>query len=85
MGNNAAGYEELLIVMEWCPAGVPDLIQDRGGILNRADTIKVFYQTCAAIGTLHKMSPPATHRDIKGENLLITAQAGIDILQNRII
>ena len=44
MGNNAAGYEELLIVMEWCPAGVPDLLQDRGGVLNRADTIKVFYQ-----------------------------------------
>ena len=49
MGNNAAGYEELLIVMEWCPAGVPDLLQDRGGVLNRADTIKVFYQVAGLV------------------------------------
>ena len=79
MGNNAAGYEELLIVMEWCPAGVPDLLTERGGVLDRAETIKVFYQACSAIGVLHKMNPPATHRDIKGENLLISQQGVIKL------
>lgn len=79
MGNNAAGYEELLVVMEWCPAGVPDLLRERGGFLDRQETTKVFYQACSAIGVLHKMSPPAVHRDIKGENLLISSQGIIKL------
>ena len=44
MGNTAAGYDELLVVMEWCPSGVPDLLRERGGYLDRVETTKVFYQ-----------------------------------------
>jgi serine/threonine protein kinase len=72
MGNNNAGYEELLVIMEWCPCMVPDLLKDRGGFLNRIETTKVMYQACAALSALHKMSPAHIHRDIKGENLLIS-------------
>ena len=79
MGNNSAGYEELLVVMEWCPCGVPDLLRDRGGFLDRSETTKVFYQASAAIGVLHKMQPPCTHRDIKGENLLISSDGTIKL------
>ena len=79
MGNNNAGYEELLVVMEWCPCAVPDLLKDRGGVLNRLETTKVFYQTCSALSALHKLNPPHTHRDIKGENLLLSPQGVIKL------
>lgn len=65
MGKNNAGYEELLVVMEWCPCAVPDLLKDRGGCLNRQETTKVMYQTCSALSALHKLQPPHIHRDIK--------------------
>lgn len=76
VGKNAAGYDELLVVMEWCPIQVTDLMKDRGGFLNRKETTKVMYQAASAIGALHKLNPPHIHRDIKGENLLLT-QGGI--------
>jgi len=79
MGNNNAGYEELLVVMEWCPCAVPDLLKDRGGFLNRNETTKVMYQACSALSALHRLSPPHTHRDIKGENLLLSVRGVIKL------
>jgi len=79
MGKNNAGYEELLVVMEWCPCAVPDLLKDRGGFLNRQETTKVMYQTCSALSALHKLQPPHIHRDIKGENLLLTPSGQIKL------
>ena len=37
------------------------------------------YQTCAALSALHKLNPPHTHRDIKGENLLLSPQGVIKL------
>lgn len=74
------GQSEYLILTEFCPGGqLVDELDKRGQPLPFDQVLTVFYQTCRAVQHMHKQKPPIIHRDLKAENLLISAQATIKL------
>ncbi|GFR85921.1 cyclin-G-associated kinase-like, partial [Elysia marginata] len=74
------GQSEYLILTEFCPGGqLVDELDKRGQPLPFDQVLTVFYHTCRAVQHMHKQKPPIVHRDLKAENLLISAQGTIKL------
>ncbi|RUS92097.1 hypothetical protein EGW08_000121 [Elysia chlorotica] len=74
------GQSEYLILTEFCPGGqLVDELDKRGQPLPFDQVLTVFYHTCRAVQHMHKQKPPIVHRDLKAENLLVSAQGTIKL------
>ncbi|BFY99570.1 hypothetical protein BsWGS_02610 [Bradybaena similaris] len=74
------GQSEYLLLTELCSGGqLVDELNRRGGPLEFDQVLRVIYQTCRAVQHMHKQEPPVIHRDLKAENLLISAQGTIKL------
>ncbi|KAH8556313.1 hypothetical protein BGW37DRAFT_472004 [Umbelopsis sp. PMI_123] len=69
------GGFEALILMEYCPGGgVIDLMNRRlQQRLTEPEILKIFGDVSEALAYMHYCNPPALHRDLKVENILISA------------
>ncbi|KAL5487095.1 hypothetical protein EMCRGX_G019654 [Ephydatia muelleri] len=47
--------------------------------LSPRQVLRVFYETCSAVAHMHGQDPPIIHRDIKVENLLLSADGTIKL------
>ena len=65
------GREEFLVLMEYCPNVLSNLLQSRTQPYPPATVAKIFVQVMDAVSALHAAHPPLIHRDLKLENLLI--------------
>ncbi|KAI9028522.1 kinase-like domain-containing protein [Hyaloraphidium curvatum] len=70
----SGGFEALLL-MEYCPGGpVVDLMNTRLQTrFTEEEVLRIFGDACEAVASLHYQSPPLLHRDIKVENILVSA------------
>ena len=60
------GQSEFLVLMELCTGGaLVDAIQCKGVPLTCEEVLQIFFQTCRAVGHMHKQKPPITHMDLK--------------------
>ena len=50
-----------------------DLLAERGGPLGEAEVLPWIRQVCDALEYLHSRTPPVIHRDIKPDNIIVTA------------
>lgn len=74
------GQFEFLLVTELCPGGsLVDVLKSRTSAFDVETITKIFYQTCKAVAHLHSQNPPIIHRDLKIENLLISAESTIKL------
>ncbi|GFN87115.1 cyclin-g-associated kinase-like, partial [Plakobranchus ocellatus] len=74
------GQSEYLLLTEFCPGGqLVDELDRRGRPLPFDQVLTVFYHTCRAVQHMHKQKPAIIHRDLKAENLLISAQGTIKL------
>uniref|UniRef100_A0A6B2L5F3 non-specific serine/threonine protein kinase n=1 Tax=Arcella intermedia TaxID=1963864 RepID=A0A6B2L5F3_9EUKA len=86
-----AGYEfvksktdsypsEAIILMEYCPGGsLLDYALNRKLEWNEVDILKIFWKVSECISFCHSRSPPIIHRDVKLENILISADKNLKI------
>ncbi len=49
------------------------MLRDRGGPLDEAEARQWIHQICNAVEYLHTRTPPIIHRDIKPDNIIVTA------------
>ncbi|CAN8003727.1 unnamed protein product [Ixodes hexagonus] len=71
---------EYLLLTELCPGGpLVDILQQRTTPLSLNQVLRIFYQTCNAVQHMHNQSPPIIHRDLKIENLLLSAKGTIKL------
>lgn len=69
------GQSEFLVITELCPGGsLVDLLQARTSPFEPDIVTSIFYQTCRAVAHMHSQVPAIVHRDLKIENLLISAE-----------
>lgn len=70
------GYE-VYILMEYCSGGgLLDLLNSRlRNRLTEKEILEVFSDICLGVAAMHHLDPPIAHRDLKIENILITAPA----------
>ncbi|XP_038056283.1 cyclin-G-associated kinase-like isoform X2 [Patiria miniata] len=74
------GQSEYLVLMELCPGGgLVEAIQAKGSPLSCDEVLQIFFQSCRAVGHMHRQKPPITHRDLKLENLLIGAKGTVKL------
>lgn len=74
------GQHEFLLVTELCPGGsLVEILQSRTTAFDKEIITRIFYQTCKAVSHLHAQVPPIIHRDLKIENLLISAESTIKL------
>jgi len=75
--------KEYFILMELCSRGaLLDEIQERierSRPYKERHILRMFRQTCQAVKFFHTQSPPIQHRDLKIENLLLTADGVIKL------
>jgi serine/threonine-protein kinase len=50
-----------------------DMLRERGGPLSEAEVLPSIRQICDALEYLHTRTPPVIHRDIKPDNIILTA------------
>ena len=50
-----------------------ELLAERGHALNEAEVLPWIGQVCEALDYLHRQTPPIIHRDIKPQNIIVTA------------
>ena len=72
------GYAAL--VREYCEGVTLKQLTDRRGRLTEAETVGYGIQICGILDRLHRMTPPMIHRDVKPENLLVTADGQLVML-----
>ncbi|XP_050313138.1 cyclin-G-associated kinase isoform X2 [Anthonomus grandis grandis] len=71
---------EFLLITEYCPGGsMVDILQSRTAPFDPEIITSIFYQTCRAVAHMHSQTPPIQHRDLKIDNLLISAQGTIKL------
>lgn len=74
---------EYFILMELCTGGsLIDLIKRRqssNSKLAELEMCQLFQQVCRAIAHMHSQQPPIAHRDIKIENVLISARGELKV------
>ncbi|CAG9856413.1 unnamed protein product [Phyllotreta striolata] len=74
------GSSEFLLVTELCPGGsLVDILQARTAPFDVDIIVRIFYQACKAVAHMHSQNPPIIHRDLKIENLLISAESTIKL------
>ncbi|XP_033637106.1 cyclin-G-associated kinase-like [Asterias rubens] len=74
------GQSEFLVLMELCTGGaLVDAIQCKGVPLTCEEVLQIFFQTCRAVGHMHKQKPGITHMDLKLENLLVGPKGTIKL------
>lgn len=79
-GQSSHGKSEYLLLTELCPGGpLVDVLQQRTSALSLNQVLQIFYQTCNAVRHMHSQSPPIIHRDLKIENLLLSAKGTIKL------
>ena len=66
---------EIFILMEYCAGGgLIDFLNTRlRHRLHESEVLSIFQDVCEGIAVMHHLSPPLVHRDIKIENVLLTA------------
>ncbi|WP_374686768.1 bifunctional serine/threonine-protein kinase/formylglycine-generating enzyme family protein [Promineifilum sp.] len=63
------------LVMEFVEGkSLGDMLNERGGPLGEAEVLPWLRQLCDALEYLHSRTPPVIHRDIKPQNVIITAE-----------
>ena len=71
-GVSQKGCEEFLVLMDFCPTNLSEVMSKRNGkAFNPATVAKSFAQITSAVAKMHRSGPPIVHRDLKLENLLI--------------
>lgn len=74
------GMKEYLLVTELCVGGsLVDVLRARSKPLAPDLVCQIFYQTCRAVQHMHSQEPPITHRDLKIENLLLSADGVVKL------
>ena len=72
--------KEFLLLMEHCSGGdLAQLLRRTGEPLQPGQVCQVVAPLVRALQVLHSRAPPVTHRDIKLENLLLTAAGAIKL------
>ncbi|KAJ3427672.1 numb-associated kinase isoform a [Anaeramoeba flamelloides] len=74
--SNDSNGNCIFVIMEYCPKSLIDEMNrllKRKTYLGEEQAIKIFYPVCNAVRTMHELSPPISHRDIKVENVLISS------------
>lgn len=56
-----------------------EILQSRTTAFDVDIITRIFYQTCKAVAHMHSQNPPIIHRDLKIENLLISADSTIKL------
>ena len=56
-----------------------DTLRAQNSPLTPEEVCSVFWQTCKAVQALHNLEQPIIHRDLKIENLLLTAEGVIKL------
>lgn len=56
-----------------------EILQSRTTPFDEETVTKIFYQVCKAVAHMHSQVPPIIHRDLKIENLLISAESSIKL------
>nr|XP_039272755.1 cyclin-G-associated kinase-like [Styela clava] len=77
--ESGLGHDEYLVCTELCPGGLVDTLNREENGFSVDQVMKCFFQTCQAVQHMHKQQPPIIHRDLKIENLLISAQGFIKL------
>ncbi|KAI9145251.1 kinase-like domain-containing protein, partial [Paraphysoderma sedebokerense] len=69
------------ILMEYCPGGhVVDIMNRRlNDRLTETEILRIFSDTCEAVALFHYSKPPILHRDIKVENVLLSASGSFKL------
>ena len=66
---------EYWVLMEYCTGGTAfKLVTEAHGPVPEAKIWEIFLAVCKAVAHMHAQEPPVTHRDIKLENVLLTAR-----------
>ncbi|KAF6038325.1 GAK [Bugula neritina] len=75
IGRNESGHgqTEYLLLTELCPSSLVELYNKRGRPLPPTRVLQLFYQACKSVQHMHSRPTPVIHRDMKMENLLLTA------------
>ncbi|WOL13966.1 AP2-associated protein kinase 1-like [Canna indica] len=64
--------KEALLVMEFCEKSLATMLENRGvGYFEEKKILLIFRDVCNAVYAMHSQSPPAAHRDLKAENILL--------------
>lgn len=56
-----------------------EILQTRTTPFDKETVTRIFYQVCKAVSHIHSQVPPIIHRDLKIENLLISAESTIKL------
>lgn len=74
MGDGSAGYEVFLL-MEYCSGnGLIDFMNTRlRDQLTEPEILQIMYDITSGLAAMHYLEPPLIHRDLKIENVLISA------------
>lgn len=72
--------KEFLLLMELCPGGdLAQVLREAQASLSPPDVCLVLACLARSLSALHARSPPVTHRDIKLENLLVSASGAVKL------
>lgn len=69
-GVSQKGCDEFLVLMEYCPTNLSQLMSKRGPYPPQK-VAAIFAQVTSAVAAMHRSQPPVIHRDLKLENLLV--------------
>ncbi len=74
------GEEYAALVREYCEGVTLKQMTDRRGRLTEPEAVGYGIQICGLLDRMHRMVPPMIHRDVKPENLLVTADGQLVML-----